>query len=359
DDDSASDRLARRSRDLAELAELHPGIAEFVRSADAASAALDDAIRSLREVGDELERDPSDLQVARDRLDRLVELEERYRRTADDLVRYRDEVRTELDSIVDDEARVPQRRRELDAALVDLEKSARSLTRRRRAAAKKLASEVRSGLGELGMEKAVLEVCIESLEASEPETASAVVEAADPMIESEGGGPATAGGAASRLLSRFDLRGADRVEFEFGPNPGEPLGPLRRIASGGELSRVMLALESVLASVGRVPILVFDEIDTGVGGRLGTEIGRKLGELGRHHQVFCVTHLPQVASFGRSHFHVDKEVTRGRTKTSVKALDGEARERELAAMIRGSADSETSRTEAREMLQHALRTQDD
>ncbi len=353
-DDSVLDRLSRREREVEVFADLHAGLKEFVSAIGAARASLDEGLRSLQTTQDDLDRDPAALEESRSRLDRLVELEERYRRTADELIRYREEVRAELDAIVEGDEQLPELQAAFDTDLADLAKRSRTLTRRRRAAAKKLSQSIGTALGDLGMPAATLTVSVDAVAEADDKMANSVVPDEDPMIQSDDE-PRTETGLAKGRLTAFEATGSDRVEFLFGPNPGEPPRPLRRIASGGELSRVMLAIESELATADRVPVLVFDEIDSGVGGRLGTEIGRKLRDLGAHHQVFCVTHLPQVACFGADHFHVDKSVTRGRTKTEVRVLTGEERERELAAMIRGSAESATSRTEAREMLEDALR----
>ncbi len=147
--------------------------------------------------------------------------------------------------------------------------------------------------------------------------------------------------------------GADRVEMLFSANPGEEPRPLRKIASGGELSRVTLAAKAVLAAVDRVPTLVFDEIDTGVGGRLGSALGKTLAELGRHHQVICVTHLPQMASYARRQWVIRKQVERGRSRTTIAPLDESERIAELAVMLRGDSAAEGTRQEAMAMLAEA------
>jgi DNA repair protein RecN (Recombination protein N) len=131
----------------------------------------------------------------------------------------------------------------------------------------------------------------------------------------------------------FDSNGIERVEFMIAPNPGEGFKPLARIASGGETSRLMLALKNVLAQADRIPILVFDEIDQGIGGRVGTIVGEKLWSLARQHQVLCITHLPQLAAFGEQHLHVQKHIEEGRTTTRVKLLSGRERRAELALML--------------------------
>jgi DNA repair protein RecN (Recombination protein N) len=151
----------------------------------------------------------------------------------------------------------------------------------------------------------------------------------------------------------FDQNGVDRIEFLIAPNPGEGLKPLVKIASGGETSRLMLALKNVLAAAETIPTLIFDEIDQGIGGRVGGVVGEKLWQLGRRHEVLCVTHLPQLAAFGDQHFSVRKEVVDGRTSTQVRPLDDPARLEELALML-GDL-SEANRTAARETLAAARR----
>jgi len=147
--------------------------------------------------------------------------------------------------------------------------------------------------------------------------------------------------------------GLDRVEILFSANPGEDLRPLRKVASGGELSRVTLAVKTVLAGADRVPTLVFDEIDTGVGGRLGAVLGKTLAELARHHQVICVTHLPQMASYARRQWVIRKQTERGRVRTTITPLDDLDRVEELAAMLRGDSAAEGTRQEALSMLMEA------
>jgi DNA repair protein RecN (Recombination protein N) len=147
--------------------------------------------------------------------------------------------------------------------------------------------------------------------------------------------------------------GPDRIEIVFAPNPGEHPRPLRKIASGGELSRVTLAIKTVLAEVDRVPTLVFDEIDSGVGGRLAAAVGRKLADLGRNHQVICVTHLPQVASFAQYQWAIRKQAVRGRTHTTIDRLADPERVDELAAMLRGNSVADGTRREALAMLTEA------
>jgi DNA repair protein RecN (Recombination protein N) len=153
-----------------------------------------------------------------------------------------------------------------------------------------------------------------------------------------------------------DETGLDRVEFLISPNPGEDLKPLARIASGGEASRLMLALKTILSQVDHTPTLIFDEVDTGVGGRSGQVVGEKLRNLGRTHQVICITHLPQVAALGAEHLRIEKQVVDNRTRTVVLPLRGQARVEEIAAMLGGTPVTERAREAARELLMRGEQT---
>ena len=146
-------------------------------------------------------------------------------------------------------------------------------------------------------------------------------------------------------------RGAETVEFRLAANPGEEAGPLREVASGGEAARILLALRGALATHQSTPTLVFDEVDAGVGGRLGPRVGAHLAALAGHHQIFCVTHLPAIAAGADRHLRVAKEVEGGRTRTQVALLEGTAREGEIADMIAGGADQATALAEARRLLE--------
>ena len=212
----------------------------------------------------------------------------------------------------------------LATAWETLKQSAAALTTARRKVAKDFARGIQGRLKALGLEGARLSVSVEPRELGVDPTA----------------------------LTPPDS-GADRVEMLFSANPGEEPRPLRKIASGGELSRVTLAAKAVLAEVDRVPTLVFDEIDTGVGGRLGSSLGKTLAELGRHRQVICVTHLPQMASYAQRQWVIRKQVERGRSRTTISPLDETERINELAVMLRGESAAEGTRQEAMAMLAEA------
>jgi DNA repair protein RecN (Recombination protein N) len=204
----------------------------------------------------------------------------------------------------------------LDEEARRLRTLAQQLSKRRIDAAKRMTMLVGAELAMLKMEQAIFQVMVSIDESA------------------EGLGPA----------------GCDRVEFLLSSNPGEPPRPLSRVASGGELSRIMLALKTVLAEMDQVPVLVFDEIDTGVGGAVAAAMGRRLRQLGSFHQVFCITHLPQVASQAEHHLLVEKELDSQRTSTSVRTLKGIGREEEIARMLSGPTITKKVRETAAELI---------
>jgi DNA repair protein RecN (Recombination protein N) len=224
-----------------------------------------------------------------------------------------------------------RRQREDARLLADVAREASALSAARSVAATALAGEVGSVLEELGFPPGVFEVALGRRPAGERE----------PAIEL--GGDAVA----------FDASGADEVVYRFAPNPGEPPRALARIASGGELSRVALAIKRVLAEADQTPTLVFDEVDTGIGGRSADPVGRSLWSLARRHQVLCVTHLPQIAAHADAHFRIAKRERDGRTVTEVERLDREGRIVELAAMLGGGPGEAAALASARELLDRA------
>jgi len=221
---------------------------------------------------------------------------------------------------------------ELERALVEaearLEEAARSLTKKRRALRGKLKDAVEASLGDLGLERAEFGVSVEAKEPASPDSPN----------------------ASDSSSRRFGVDGADEVAFQLAANPGEGLSPLSQVASGGEAARILLALRGALAAKQTIPTLVFDEIDAGVGGRVAPRVGAHLRDLGEHHQILCVTHLPAVAAAAHRHLRVEKRTDGGRTRTWVAELFEEDRISEVADMISGGADAQTAQAEARRLL---------
>ena len=212
--------------------------------------------------------------------------------------------------------------------LVEIGEGGSALSRERVVAADKLSRAVEAELSDLRMQEARFGVSIEQVDDEH-------------------------GAVVGDYRLAFDTTGIDQVEFLIAPNVGEPLKPIAQIASGGETSRIMLALKAVLTRADDTPVLIFDEIDAGIGGRIGAIVGHKLWMLSGEHQVFVVTHLPQLAGFGDAHFKVDKQVVERRTVTQVRPLSGESRVDELTAML--GAEAESARQSAQEILQYVRR----
>jgi DNA repair protein RecN (Recombination protein N) len=279
-------------------------------------------------MGRDWEEDPERLEEVETRLALYRRLAGRFHCGPDELEARRQEIEGQLAAIDRDDTDLAGLDGPLAEAWDNVKAQAALLSNARRKACKAFAKAVQSQLKALSLGEARLSVEIATEALGDDPTVGAAPEG-----------------------------GADRVEIVFAPNLGEAPRPLRKIASGGELSRMTLAIKTVLAEIDRVPTLVFDEIDAGVGGRLGAVLGRKLAELARHHQVICVTHLPQMASFARHQWVIRKESVRGRTRTTIEPLDEPRRVEELAAMLRGDSAAEGTRQEALAMLAEARAAQ--
>jgi DNA repair protein RecN (Recombination protein N) len=323
-DRSAQGLLKRVARTLEPLARALPELAEAAAALERLADETKEVAFSLRDLGETSDDDPSRLEDIEARLALYRRLAARFHCTSDELVDRRAATEAQLAAFDRDDADLLA----LDPPLADawsaLKQAAAALTTARRKVAKDFAKAIQARLKPLGLDGARLSVAVEPRELGDDTTATAPPES-----------------------------GSDRVEMLFSANPGEEPRPLRKIASGGELSRVTLAVKTVLAAVDRVPTLVFDEIDTGVGGRLGSALGKNLAELGRHHQVICVTHLPQMASYARRQWAIRKHVQRGRSRTTIAPLDESERIAELALMLRGDSAAESTRNEAMAMLAEA------
>jgi DNA repair protein RecN (Recombination protein N) len=323
-DQSAQGLLEKVARSVAPLAAAAPELAEASETLARLADETREVAYSLRNLGRTWGDDPDRLEEVEARLALYRRLATRFHCAMDDLAAKRDDVEARLAALARDDADLAGLDAPLAAAWTELVTSAVKLSAGRRKTAKSFAKAIQSRLKPLGLDGARLDVEITTAPMGDDPTAS-------PPPES----------------------GADRVEIVFSANPGEAPRALRKVASGGELSRVTLAVKSVLAGADRVPTLVFDEIDTGVGGRLGAVLGKTLAELARHHQVICVTHLPQMASYARAQWVIRKHVERGRTRTTIAPLGDSERIEELAAMLRGDSAAEGTRQEAMAMLLEA------
>lgn len=323
-DHSAQELLHQTARLLAPLAGAVPDLTDAASSLERLADEVRDIAYTLRDLGRDHEEDPDRLEAVETRLALYRRLAARFRCGPNDLADHRARVERDLAAIERDDDDLQALDASLTQAWDALKAASHSLTRGRRKVCKSFAKAVQGHFKALSLTEALLSVEVETEPPGDDPTAC-------PPPED----------------------GADRVEIVFAPNPGEAPRPLRKIASGGELSRVTLAIKTVLAEVDHVPTLIFDEIDTGVGGRLGAVLGRKLAELARHRQVVCVTHLPQMASFATHQWVIRKHVAQGRTHTTIAPLSEGARVDELAAMIRGDSAAEGTRREALAMLVEA------
>jgi DNA repair protein RecN (Recombination protein N) len=327
--DSASiiDLLGEVIDDVKEISRHDKSQLIFSEKFEESFSLLSDLSRELRIYFEGIEFNPQRLDQVEERLDLISNLKRKYGETIDDILEYHDEAIREKDTIINAGERIEHLDFLENQLLQKLAHSGEALSKFRKEAARKLEEGIERELLELNMEGAQFKVNFERRH--DP----------DGVLSSDG----------QRVA--FDAKGLDKVEFLIAPNPGEGLKPLIKIASGGETSRLMLALKNVLAQADDIPTLIFDEIDQGIGGRVGTVVGNKLWHLARHHQVLCVTHLPQLAAFGEQHFQVSKKINNGRTVTHVSNLQGEARLPELAQML--GETSEGTLHSARDMLNTA------
>jgi len=326
DDDSVVDRLGKLQREAERWVALDPSLEEIVRRLEGANAEVQDLAQTLQKMGQRWEADPERLEEVEQRLQLLRRLETKYRKTLDELIVYHVGLDEQERRLQQEESDLSGVEAEMAAVFRKLKVAAAELSKARQRVAKKLAAAAQKELADLGMADARLDAVLDPI----------------PL----GDDPAAA---------EIPAWGADQLELILAANPGEPARPLRKVASGGELSRTMLALKTVLAGHDRLGTLVFDEIDANVGGRLGDVLGQKLAALGRTHQVICVTHLPQVASYARHHWSIRKTKQGKRVVTQIGLLQDSERLEELASMLRGEARGETTRQEAAAMLEAARR----
>jgi DNA repair protein RecN (Recombination protein N) len=335
---AASSRLAVVGRALEELARFDATAAQYAEPLAGARATLDDLAYFLRDYLGKLQANPERLAEIEERLARIDRLKRKYGKTIEEILAYGDDIQQQLSKLEHADERRGEVARELEKASADYRKAARKLSAERREASKKLERLVRGELAELGMEKARFQIHF----------APPAAEGTNPA------GRTGAGGA----------RGIDDLEFRISPNPGEELRPLEKIASGGELSRLMLALKTVVggkrsangsrAARRAVPTFIFDEIDAGIGGRIAEAVGRRLKRLAREAQVLCVTHQAQIACFADHHLYVEKLERSGRTLTAIQALQGEKdRTAELARMLSGARITDTALKHAAVLLKQA------
>lgn len=295
-------------QDLEELAAISPGLRPLVDQLAGIRAGIEDVAGEVRSLAGKVEFDPQELETLNQRIALIGRLKRKYGETVSAVLSYRDQALEEIRRFEERDRNLERLQSERRELLQQAETAAQALSRTRKEAARRLDKKVTVALQELGMKGGRFETHFET--------------------------------------TAFSFNGIDHVEFYLTANPGEKLKPLRQVASGGEVSRVMLAVKSVFADADKIPTLVFDEIDAGVGGVVAGRVAAKLAELSACHQTICITHIPQIAAAATSHYHVAKTAQKGRSVTTVVPIAGRARAEEIARLLDGSV-SELS-------LKHAM-----
>lgn len=308
--------VADRLRDLEKI---DPQTREWMELSNGATAHLQELAQQLRSYRERLDEDPDRLGHVEERLDRLQRLRKKYGGTIDSLLSRARDLKRQIDDLAATETRTADLRVTVEQNWHRVQELAQRLSDRRRTVAREMEAQVEAELAALRMDHTRFRVTV--------------------RMDTEEGG--------------FGPTGQDHVEYLLSANQGEPLQPLARVASGGELSRVMLAIKTVLAETDGVPVLIFDEVDAGIGGAVAAVMGRRLRALSDYHQVFCLTHLPQIASQAGEHFRVHKTVVKKRTVTRVIHLDSDGRRDEIARMLGGLAITKAVRDTAAEMIEEA------
>jgi DNA repair protein RecN (Recombination protein N) len=327
----ARESVAHAIRFARQIGRLDPRFESLGDRLGGVDAELSDVADEARRLMEGVDHEPRELERLQQRLSLIFTLERRYGDDEAAVITYGERASTERGRLAGMEGERSRRAHEDARLLADVARLAAELSAMRAATAARLGSLVSEALIALGFRGAVFDVAMGRRPASRDE----------PAIELDGDAVA------------FDSSGADQIVYRIAPNPGEPARSLARIASGGELSRVALAIKEVLATADATPTLVFDEIDTGIGGRSADPVGRSLWALARDHQVLCVTHLPQIAAHADAHFQIAKRERDGRTVTTVERLDREGRIVELAQMLGGAGGGPTAMASARELLDRA------
>ena len=308
-------KILNQGRDMAAI---DPSLSHLLKALDSALIQLEEIALAFRDYSRRVEVNPVRLDEIENRLDEIDRLKRKYGSTIEEVLAFKRRVDEALKSFTSDVEKLSQLESRLGPLRQMVNNLGKKLSGERKRVASELKKSVEKELNSLGMKKTIFEIHIDPLPLSP--------------------------------------KGVDRVEFLISPNIGEEVKPLAKIASGGELSRIMLAMKRILAKVGGRQVLVFDEVDAGIGGAMAEVVGRKLRELSRHHQVICVTHLPQIACFADQHYSVRKEVKLGRTITLVDRLDKESIVDEIARMLGGLKVTEKTRAHAKEMIENARRT---
>ncbi|RMF61340.1 MAG: DNA repair protein RecN [Calditrichaeota bacterium] len=318
---------AEAERRLEELAGYSDELEKIAEEFSSARIVLEESARSVQEFASRLEFDPQRLEEVEQRLSLIERLKKKYGATIEEILNHQQQLKQSLELRENFDFEIQELKKEYQDALTVFRDRVRQLSQQRAVIAREIEEKMEANLIDLGMPKTRFQVRLSKQE--------------DPagLFEEDG------------KTYFADQYGVDQVEFFISPNPGEDFKPLAKIASGGEISRIMLALKSILAENDRIPTLVFDEIDSGVSGRIARAVGRSIQQLSNSHQILCITHLPQIASYGTSHFSVEKYVEDGRTFTRIVPLTEEERIEEVARLMAGEKVSDMARESARQLIE--------
>jgi DNA repair protein RecN (Recombination protein N) len=327
DEKAVYDQLSRVDKGLQELQDIDERFTNVKKDCETALLTVDELAKFFQNYNSSIEFSPARLEEIQNRLSLLSGLKKKYGTTIEDVLAYRDRIQNDLSSIENLDAQIDSIKKEIESQVGQFSKACFELSKKRKELALQLEKIVPEVLSVLGMAKSRFKVNIEYQDDT------------DGLVHLEG--------------KRYSATatGMDFAVFYISSNPGEDLKPLAKVASGGEISRVMLALKSIAAKEGQIPILIFDEIDMGISGRIAQAVGRKLKEISEFHQIICITHLPQIASMGDHHFSVEKAEVSGRTETRIRKLTSEERTQVLASLLAGEKISETHLKSARELLE--------
>jgi DNA repair protein RecN (Recombination protein N) len=328
DSGAVLEEVSQCQKILSDLGKLDPAFKSLAQTLEGVRHQVEDVSLTLRDHIQNIQADPARMEWVEERLHTLKRLMRKYGGSTQEVIAHADGLQQELEASESDEVEIAAREEELEKIRQQALSEALELSKRRRQAARRLGKAVEKSLVTLDMAKCRFQV----------------------RFDQEGGSDTECVRVGEYLL---DKKGVDRVAFFFSANPGEELRPMASIASGGELSRIVLALKELLAQEAVHETLIFDEVDAGIGGRTADRVGQRLKDLARQHQVVCITHLPQIACYGDYHYVVRKSARKGRTTTAMEELSGKERLEEIARMLGGAKISVKTRAHAKEMLEQA------
>jgi DNA repair protein RecN (Recombination protein N) len=324
DEGGSLDKIRTASAKLKELSQVDKSLTKLSKSLDTTFFELDDISREVASYLSRITSDPAKLEEVEERLELIRDLKKKYGESIKEILKTRERMAGELCKLEVSDERIEELRCEVGDARCELGKKCTELSQMRKTVAKEIEKGIKEELSELNMPKVKFEVKIASIEDAE-------------------------GVPVKTKTFKVGPKGIDDVEFLISPNPGELLKPLAKIASGGEISRVMLALKSILSKADEIPTMIFDEIDAGIGGQTAVAVGKKLSSLSKARQIICITHLPQIASRPGRHLHVSKSVEGNRTQVFVKELKADDRVAEVANLLGGKVSEATLKT-AKELI---------